>query len=237
MKASLFLYLFALSLLLANAQYNVQITKILTEKVASDGMLILDTTGLNVPLRMKGRPNPNQFTLTLNNEADNSKTTLYCFIYQFEHPYSEPAKVGCRTRGLTPGRYSISPLATEIRFNVNYRTQVTLLSFNIAGSFEVTEGQETYFYEYDDNAEDFDRPNEYEDIDFDLFEIVGGSTEIYFDDIPVQCYLSSYKIRCSITPNMFPHTSFASYNVYIKDSLGNKKRNYFVLPVTIVFKY
>ena len=233
---TLVLYLFALSLFLANAQYNVQVTKILTEKVASDGFLIFETSGLNMPLRMKSRPNLNQFQLTLKNEADNSQSNFYCFVYQFEHTYTSPAKIGCRIRGLTPGKYSVAPLASEITFNAN-RYRVTLLPFNIAGTFEVTEGKEEYFYEYDENDEDFEYPDDIEDIDFDLFEPAGGPLDIYFDDITVQCYQANYKLRCSLDARMFPKKRTQTYNVYIKDSLGNKKKNPFVLPVNLYFRF
>lgn len=238
MKAALILYLFALSLYLANAQYNIQVTKILTEQVASDGFLVLETTGLNFPIRIYGRPNLNQFQLLLTGENNNTEHTLSCFVYQFEHPYSSPTKIGCRVRGLTPGRYSLNPLPVEKPINLYGSRQVTLLPFNVAGSFEITPGKEFYFYEYDENDEEFEYPNDYEDIDFDLFETGTGTTqEIYFDDIPVQCYLSLYKMRCGLTANMFPYERYHTYNVYLKDSAGNKKRNYFVLPVVIYMNF
>lgn len=237
MKATLILYFFALSLFLANAQYSVQVTKILTDKVASDGFLILETSGLNVPLRYHRHPNLNQFQLTLTGETNNTERSLSCFLYQFEYPYSSPSKIACRVRGLTPGRYSLNPLPTQLTFNANYFHKVTLLPFNVAGTFEVTEGKELYFYDYEANDEDFEYQNDYEDIDFDLFEVASGTQDIYFDDIPVQCYLSLYKIKCNLNANMFPYQRSNSYSVYIKDTLGNKKRNHFVLPVNIYMNF
>ena len=237
MKAALILYLFALSLFLANAQYKVQVTKILTEQVASDGFLILETSGLNLPLRIRSRPNLNQFQLTLASEFNYTEETVSCFVYQFEHPHYSPSKIGCRVRGLLPGRYSINPLSVDLTLEVGYRKTITVLPFNVAGTFEVTEGTELYFYDYDDKDEDFENSYESEDIEFNLFEVASGTEEIYFDDIPVQCYLSLYRMKCNLYPDMFPYERFQTYNVFIKDSEGNLKRNHFVLPVDINMYY
>ena len=234
MKA-LILCLFALSLFLVNTQYVVHATNLLTPKVASDGFLILDTKGLTFPLRMKNLPRQDQFKLTVTNTASNANTKLSCFLYQFENSYYSSAKIGCRTRGLTPGKYTLAPLTNTLTFTP-VRNPVVLQTFNIPDTFEVTKGKELYFYEYDDNDEDFDRPSDVEDIDFDLFEPASGNHQIYFENVEVNCSAIRYELKCRLTPNMFSRSK-SSYNVFIKDSLGNKKRNYFVLPVTIIYKY
>ena len=237
MKGTLILCLFALSLFLVNAQYNVRPTRVLTPRVASDGFLILDTSGLNFPLRMKNLPQQDQFQLTITNQASNTNTRLSCFIYQFEVLSRSSSKIGCRTRGLTPGKYSLAPLVQTLPF-VAVGRQLRLLPFNIAGSFEVTNAKEVYFYEYDDNDEDFDYNADTEEIDFDLFEPTSQLQEVYFGNVLVSCRPINYELKCTLSPKILgQNTRRRSYTIYIKDSNGIRKRNYFVLPVNIVLKY
>lgn len=237
MKGALILCLFALSLFLVNSQYNVRITDLLTPVVASDGFLILDTRGLNFPLRMINRPEQNQFQLIVTNEEDNSSTKLSCFLYQFESLSRDSAKIGCRTRGLAPGKYSINPLSDKLLFSA-VRKSITLLPFTIVDTFEVTEAKEVYFYEYDDNDEDFERSTDRDDIDFHLFEPTSEAQEIYFEDIPVKCRPSYYELKCPVTPKTFDQAKRRqTYTIFIKDTNGLKKRNYFVHPATITLEY
>ena len=119
-----------------------------------------------------------------------------------------------------------------------FRAKLRIDPSQIDTTFEVTTGSEVYFYDYEKKDEDFECPEHIEDIEFSLFEPASGYQTIYFDNIPIECYAINLKLTCNLFTSMFPGDKKVQiYNVYIKDSLGNKKRNYFVQPVNITFNY
>ena len=126
----------------------------------------------------------------------------------------------------------------EKYFILNNRYEITIPPFYIPNYFQVTKGKEIYFYDTEEKDEEFDFLGEVEGMDFDLFEYNAGVKNIYLDDIPISCYSISTKFRCTMSSLAFPQNEkYQTYNVYIKDSLGNKKRNYFVLPIRITLDY
>ena len=73
---------------------------------------------------------------------------------------------------------------------------------------------------------------------FDLFDSVVKDIIIYLEDIPISCQASGHRMTCNISAYDLPQENrFQSLNVYIKDSNGNKKYNYFVYPIDILLYY
>lgn len=241
MRYTFALCIFALFLIIvkSQSQYPVNLVKVLTERVPSDGMLIFDSAGFSFPL-YDGRFMPGNFRLSVINEVTQVKTDLDCFLYQFEgRAYLGTPKVGCLTRNLEVGDYYLAPFEVPIPF-YEARTRFVLQPFSGQFNFTVFKGSELYFYEDDGTPdEEFEYRTEYEDIDFDLFEYVQtpAPITIYFDQIPVGCRTFGAKLRCSLRANQFDQVRYKRYNVFLKDSENNVKRNYFVNPVSITLEY
>ena len=253
MKDYLFLCVFVLSFYFSNDILisNARITTVLTPKVASNGLLILNTSTLPVLLKKDAN---NQFKLTVQNLNTNAQTTLSCFLFQFEEEEEEEEKkekvlklskipipkAGCFTKGLKPGKYLINPISivATVVTKDPLRAKLRIDPSQVDTTFEVTSGSEMYFYDYGKKDENFEFPGHYEDIEFSLFEPASGFQTVYLGDIPIECYAVNLKLTCNMLASMFPGDKKVQiYNVYIKDSLGNKKRNYFVQPVNITFNY
>ena len=242
MKDYLFLYVFVLSFFFSNdipISY-VEVTRVLTPKVASNGLLILDMLAFRILLIKEVNHKINQFQLKVQNLKSNAETTLSCFLFQNEDKVVRAIKAGCYTKGLTPGNYIISPVSIKATVMTveSLRAQIRIDPSDIDTKFEVIEGSEVYFYDFETKDEDFEYPGHIEDIEFSLFEPASGYQTIYFDNIPIECYAVQYKLTCNLFTSMFANDKRVQiYNVYIKDSAGNKKRNYFVQPVNITLNY
>ena len=239
MKYSFALYLFALSLIIVKSQTPVVLTSVLTKTVPSNGMLIFDASGFNFPL-YNGRFVPGTLNLVVTNQKSQKPYSLNCFLYQFEGRLNlGTPKVGCVTKNLEEGEYTLEPFADPINFR-EARTNFALQPFSGTLSFSVFTGSELYFYEDDVTPdEEFEYRNDYEDTDFTLFEYSQRqtTTTIYFDNIPVTCYTFGAKLRCSLRADQFQQVRYKEYTVNIKDSANNLKRNYFVNPFLITLEY
>ena len=237
MKDYLILYVFTLCFFFSNAEFNVRVIIVLTSKVASNGILILETIGLNEYLKKEDYRYINHFPLRVQEINDKSLTYLTCFLYQFEDQYR--TRIGCHTKGLTPGKYQLYPYTTSISLvtkNSSFLIQISIVETDRA--FEVTTGNELYFYDYEKKEEDFEYSGHIKDIEFSLFEPVSGQTTIYFGNIPIACNAVISKLTCKLYSNKFPsNKKIQTYDVFIKDSLGNLKKNYFVRPVQITLNY
>lgn len=239
MRYTFTLCLFVLSLIMETSQYQINLVSVLTERVPSNGMLIMDVRGFTFPL-YDGRFFPGSFYLSVVNQGTQQKTSLSCFLYQFEGRANlESPKIGCLTQNLEPGTYSLVPFVNNIVFT-EARTRFELQPFSGNFNFVVFSGSELYFYEDDGTPdEEFEYRNEREDIDFSLFQYAQTpmTTTIYFEKIPVSCNTFGAKLRCVLRANQFDQTRYKKYTVYIKDSENNVKRNYFVNPVSITLEY
>ena len=243
MKALLVFYIAILTIALSNAAFNMDLVEILSPQVASDGYLVLGGSGARFPLRFKGT---RTFSLSVENLFTNRTTALRCYFFQFEHFYEREPRIACRTNGLEEGTYRLVPSREEILVRIP-TYELFINPFDLKDTFEVTAGKEVYFYDEDDNEEEFENQREREDMDFHLFETADFSRlNIYLQNnegfsLRVTCHLDDYRlneIECPIRATDFPQdTRFQTYDVYIEDSLGNKKYNHFVLPVTIDLEY
>lgn len=245
MKAFILFYIAALTIALTNAAFNMQITKILSPKVASDGYLVLGAAGLRFPLKFKGT---RTFSLSVENISTNitTATKLKCYFFQFEHLNAREPNFACRTNNLPEGIYRLVPETENIQIPLTYY-ELYINPFDLQDTFEVTPGKEVYFYDEDDKDEEFESSREKESIDFDLFELTTYDAQIPMilenseKSLRVLCHPDDYRlneIECPLRASDFPQTSrFQTYDVFIEDSEGNKKFNYFVLPVTINLYY
>ena len=240
MKAFFLLYILALLIVLSKSQFRVNVTQILSPKVASNGYLVLGVEGLKFPLSNKG--GPKTFPLSVINQNTNRTESLNCYFFVFDHVYQRQPRIACRTLGLEKGLYSLAP-SDEINFVAN-RYNVFINPFRLPDLFEVTSGNEEYFYDEDDDYETFDFPWSKDDLDFTSFEQLADSFTIYLQDdynsIPILCHpgIRLNRIECPVYAADLPQDrQYQTYEIYIEDSLGNKKKNEFVLPVNFNLLY
>ena len=241
MKSFILFYILALLIVFSNEVYNVQIIRILSPTVASDGYLILDSNEIKFPL---GYDNLLNFTLSIENIETSETYELKCFFYQFKNNLRFP-RIGCRTNGLPEGLYKLEPIDKDISLNFD-TYQILIKSFNLLDFFEITSGKEVYFYDKDEINIYFKKKTDIEYVNFKLFEpITDSSITMYLGDginlITSTCSLDDNKaleIKCKLTASEFPQdTPYQKFNVYIKDSNGNKKYNQFIVPINIDLQY
>ena len=229
----LLLYILSFSFILTNC-FDGQITSILTEKVASNGMLILNTTGFNYEVKNLHFIRPSKFRLTIKNEKTSVETRLDCFFYKFYINYRLPARILCITENIEEGIYSVNPITETTpydhsTYNINFLPSI------IKGTFQVQSGREIYFYNFNERKTiNFYTPYDCERIEFSLFQSYKlEDTIIYFDDIPIKCYLNEIKMYCPIKAEQFPQIHYKAYTL----TLANRKTNYFVLETYIRLNY
>lgn len=244
MKTILLTYIAVILIILSKSQFTIQITKVLSKKVASDGFLTLDTDGLKFPLKIKDLPNINNFLLSILNLKSNVTVPLDCSFLPFEHICQTQPRIACRTKGLEKGNYRILPSLDNTYVTLN-KNILVISPYNLPDIFEVTDGNETYFYDDNDKYETFEYAWTKNMIEFTLFEpLTTENITIYlqnqYNSIPVTCYpyFSMEEVECPLYADYFPQDrQFQTYEVYIEDSLGNKKKNELVLPININLQY
>ena len=240
MKASLVLCLSLLSLV-SSANYSLEVQDLLTPEVCSDGMVILSATvnlpfdNINIYL--------NAFHISVVNDKTDDESYLWCFIQQIDSDGKE-ANIGCFTRRLEEGTYTISKLEDEISFYIG-RNYFVISPFNIKKKFTVKSGKEIYFNEPDGEQElIFSDDDTEEKLVYYLFEyLTDKKCNIYLrynDDeskqTKVQCTISyGRKLVCPVDSEKLPYQKGRNYDVFIEDSNGDIKKNYFVRPVVVKF--
>jgi hypothetical protein len=244
MKSILLTYIAAILIVLSKSQFTIQITKVLSKKVASNGFLILDTDGLIFPLSIKDLPNINNFPLNILNLETNKTEPLDCCFLPFEHICKTQPRIACRTNGMQKGNYKILP-SLEGTYVVLNKNILLISPYNLPDIFEITDGKEIYFFDDDDKYETFEYTWTKNMIDFTLFEPLNAENitiylENQYNSITVTCYpyFTEDEVECPIYADNFPQDKqFQTYEVYIEDSLGNKKKNELVLPININLQY
>ena len=169
MKSILLTYIAAILIVLSKSQFTIQITKVLSKKVASNGFLILDTDGLIFPLSIKDLPNINNFPLNILNLETNKTEPLDCYFLPFEHICKTQPRVACRTNEMQKGNYKILP-SLEGTYVVLNKNILLISPYNLPDIFEITDGKEIYFFDDDDKYETFEYTWTKNMIDFTLFE-------------------------------------------------------------------
>ena len=222
---------------LQKGEYQVKITNILSKDISYGGYLFLETDGHLVPYMSFNQENI--FALSIINDEDKSISRLTCFFYKYEKFYG-PAKIACEVNSLKvkPGKYHLLPIENVYSFLFDEEYIMNILPFNLSKSFYINDGNEFYFYSLKKIKLFFVGDNDYNLVTFDLFDTKEKEAVIYLEDIPFPCKASGIYMKCNISAYDLPKENrFQSLNVYIKDSNGNKKHNYFVYPIDILLYY
>ena len=238
MKFFIFILFLSFSFInLQKGEYQVKITNILSKDILFGGYLFLETDGVFVPAMSFNQENI--FVLSIINDQDQSISKLTCFFYKFQKFYG-PAKIACKVNSskVKSGKYHLLPIENVYSFLFDEEYIMNILPFNLTNSFYITDGNEFYFYSLEKIKLFFVADNDYKLVKFDLFETKVKETVIYLEDIPIPCEASTFYMTCNISAYDLPQENrFQSLNVYIKDSNGNKKQNYFVYPIDIILDY
>ena len=244
MKSFLILCLSLLYLVSSASDYSVSVQDLLTPKVCSDGMVILSAKvnlpfdNINVYL--------NSFHISVTNEETEEQSYLWCFIQQKRND-GKSADIGCFTRRLEEGTYSIDKEEDKITFYIG-RNKFTVDPFEIEDTFEVTSGKEIYSNEPDGQQELFYSEEDEENyLEYYLFEYTTEKkAKIHLvnkdddtEDISFSCPISyGRKIECTIKSDRLELESGdkREYIVYIEDSNKEKKQNFFVDNVIVEYE-
>ena len=153
-----------------------------------------------------------------------------------------PAKIACHINSsksqIKLGKYHLYPLEQKKSFLFDEMYIANILPFSKLQSFNIIEGEEFYFYSLYKIQLNFENNTDIKEIKFDLYESSSEKVVIYLEDIAIPCQASSYILNCKVFASTLPQINrFQTLNVYIKDSKGNKKYNYFVYPVSIFLPY
>ena len=220
-------------------EIQVKITNIISKEVALGGYLFLETDGILITPNYLNQENI--FDLSIINDENNDIYSLLCFFYKFERFYVGNAKIACQIispRKIIPGKYHLYPLEKEMSFLFDEMYIVNIQPYNFTESFNIIDGNEFYFYSIKKIEINFMSRTELKTIKFDLDNPYDEEIIMYLEDIPIICECSFLKMICPISANDLPQDKRSqSFNVYIKDSLGNKKLNYFIYPIDIKLYY
>ena len=238
MKAFILILFLSFSFInLQEGEFQVKITNIISKDISYGGYLFLETDGVFVSAMSFNQENI--FFLSIKNDEDKSIYELMCFFYKFEKFYG-PAQIACKVSSskIKPGKYHLLPLEKVYSFLFSEIYIMNILPFNLSDSFNIIDGDELYFYSLKKIKLSFFNIYNYTLFSFDLFDSVVKDIIIYLEDIPISCQASGHRMTCNISAYDLPQENrFQSLNVYIKDSNGNKKYNYFVYPIDILLYY
>ena len=244
MKDILSILLFILCLnvicLKKNIEINITITNIISKNIAHGGYLFLETDGVSIHSTSFAKET--SFNLSIISDEDKSTTSLVCFFRDYEKIY-KPAIIACEINSeITKGKYHLKPLNSKISFLLDEETTVNILPFNLIESFMINNGNELYIYYSNKETLIYNSNTETKVIKFEFLKSIEKDKSkdiiIYLEDIPITCQTFSTGISCPISAQDLPQDNrFKSFNIYIKDSLGNKKRNYFTYPIDIILNY
>ncbi len=241
MKVLFFLYILVYLITLSKCDISLEVTKILSNNVASNGFLILQIEGLKI--RLDNNSRLNHFFLNIQNINNNNTEKLRCYFLPFERPIQEQPRIGCRTIDLKPGTYKLEPLLNVIKLSFSI-FNLYINPFNLNDTFEIIDSTEIFFYKSNNIEVGFNIESNKSYIDFNLFEpldepylniILKG--EINKKEIEVSCHTGFrlYDLKCLLNSEIFPKDRPSqTYEVYIKEPSGKKKKNEFVLPINII---
>ena len=245
MKGILSTFLFILCLntiyLKGKIEIDVTITNIISKNISYGGYLFLETDG-SIP--SISHIHENIFHLSIISDEDKSITPLSCFFYDYEKIF-KPAKIACEINSeITKGKYHLKPLNSKLTIILDEIYTANILPFNFDESFNINDGEEFYFYYHNKETLEYSSITETLGIRFQLFKSISEDKKqskdiiIYFEDIPITCQAYRSEMTCLISAVNLPQDNrFKTFNIYIKDSFGNKKMNYFVYPIDIILNY
>ena len=244
MRESLLLFLIFIFFNYINSEdertFDIRITKIISQNVSSSGFLFLETNGTSVYFTKRS-----YFNLTIISDEDNTTYLLPCHFYKLDKKskiIENTAMITCEIysqENITLGKYHLEPLESTMTFLLEEFFTINIIPFNIDDSFNIITGEDLYFY-YSKSIEliKVSSIDQTLKMTFYLFEKITKDITIYLEDIPITCPASDHELKCHIPVSVFPQDiRFHTLNVYIKDSQGNKLRNYFIPSIEVLLKY
>ena len=220
-------------------EFQIRITDIISKNVSIGGYLFLETDGILLSTNYLNQENI--FDLSIINDENKNIYSLLCFFYKFESFYVGNSKIACHInsqKAITPGKYHLYPLEKTMSFLYDEIYIANILPYNFRESFNVLDAEEFYFYSVKKVELSFINNTSSKQIKFDLYDTYTKDIVFYLEDIPIVCQCSGHRMTCPVSASELPQEKrFQSLNVYIKDSLGNKKINYFVYPIDIKLYY
>ena len=217
----------------------MKITNILTNNVSFGGFLFLETDGIIFP--NNNLDDDTRLNLSIINDEDKKTYSLICFFANIgEIPlYLGAGKIACSINSqniIKLGKYHLYRIEDD-KSNEIYK-YITIVPSLLNKSFNIIDGEEFYFYLKTPRRFEFSSETDSRTIKFFNFESSMKDEVIYLEDIPVTCQSLGFRMNCLILAKDFPQDKkFQSLNIYIKDSHGNKKRNYFAYPLYIFLDY
>ena len=231
-------FLLSLLYLALTADYFITVDSLLNREICSNGMVILHGE-VNLPFNNLN-VHLNSFLISVTNVKNKEHTYLYCFVQQFKNAGKE-ANIGCHTKGLDEGEYKIDH-HDKYSFSI-LRNKYTINEFDINDTFKVVAGEEIYFTEGDGEQElIFSTKDKEENLVYYSFEDTSAdylNIYLYLDDeeTKVKCKIDfGRKLVCPVNADDLPYNRDKEYEVYIEDSNGKPKKNYFVSNVKVKFK-
>ena len=222
----------------------IKIKNILSKNVPLGGYLFLEAEG--IAFLLYKNLDKLSFTLSSIYEKDKTYSSFSCAFYWIEEYYKgeyESIIIGCQIQkenSFKLGKYYFSPLENEENIQLSNDSNIKLNILNINESFNIIEGEELlYFSNHNPNELFFKSNKDSETIGFELFESVSYREAIIsLDDIEIKCKASGNRMVCPISASDLPQDKrFQTFNVYIKDSKGNKFRNYLTFQICITLNY
>ena len=231
------IFLLSLLSLALTTDYFLTVDRLENNETCSNGMVILHAE-VNLPFN-NINVYLNAFHISVTNVETEEQTYLYCFIQQYKDG-GKYANIGCITRNLDEGEYKIDH-QDKYSYSLN-RNKFTIDEFDIEDTFKVVAGEENYFDEPQGEQElIFSDKDREENLIYHLFEYTTEdylNIYLYLDDeeTKIQCEINyGRKVVCPINADDLPSDSDNEYEVYIEDTNGNPKKNYFVTKVNIKF--
>ena len=230
------LILFITALFFPNIEsntYNLQLKDILSTEVCSTGWFIFDAE-LNIPIK---DPITTEYLFKVTLRSPNGGAYSSCFLIHFEG--KTDAKVGCITRDWHLRLYQVVPSMVKVSYNLNAHT-INVLPYSIKTPFQITTGSELYFYSpvYEIKL-NFAKADETSTLEFYLVSQTSSANFSFnLDDIKIECTVKDgKKLLCPVTAENLIQEKNYIYQVYIKDSINRKKKNYFVNPIEVTLQY
>ena len=231
------IFLLSLLSLALTTDYFLTVDRLENKETCSNGMVILHAE-VNLPFN-NINIYLNAFHISVTNIETEEKTYLYCFIKQIKDG-GKNANIGCITRRLEEGEYKIDPQDTySYPFQKN---KFTIDEFDIEDTFKVVAGEENFFDEPEGEQElIFSEKDRKENLIYHLFEYTTDdylNIYLYLDDkeTKIKCEINyGRKVVCPINADDLPSDTDNEYEVYIEDSNGTPKKNYFVSKVKVTF--
>ena len=225
--------------LISTTDFYISVDRLMTPNVCSNGMIVLHAE-VDLPLsNLNVYLNSFNITITKKNTDKEEKSKLWCFIQQLKKD-GKNAHIGCMTKRLAEGEYSIDK-QEKITFSIG-KHQFTINEFTIRDTFKVKAGEENYFNEPSGEQElIFSAQDRKENLIYYLFEKISAKNiyiHLFIDynqKARIKCDVILRQVICPVNAGDLPSKNNNEYEVYVEDSNGELKKNYFANKVKVTF--